>query len=329
MKNTIPIIAAAILLGAAAAAIFAPSGGIGRAIPVLMYHNVESNPANVWAVSTEEFKMQMAALKKQGYTSVLPEDLRGGLFRRLPKKPIVLTFDDGFLGCLENAEPILKEHGFRGIIYVIDSFTAETPAERKTFDGRECLSWQEIRGMQARGAFAFGIHSFDHSKDKRREAAELWRCRYNFKDKTGVKTFDYCYPYGGAPDYLVDEVRKRKYKTGMICADKLFTIAKDTDWLKIPRVSVYGGKHDFKVVPSGAVEDGIFSAKITNNGVPLPMKIILRSKDADIAWKQEHPAIHRIGATGLVCSWRDIPEHLAPEMLAVELWEQNGLWRYW
>lgn len=302
------------------------STNFGRTIPVLMYHNIEAVPRDVWSVSTDEFRRQMTQLKEQGYQAVLPGDLKGGLFRKLPRKPVVLTFDDGLLGCLTEAEPILKAVGFRAVCYIILANVAEAEQERILYRGQESLSWDDIRGMHRRGTFTFGVHSFDHTPNKKREAAELWQCRYILKRKLGVKPEHYCYPYGAAPDYLGDEVKRRKYKTGMICNDQLFTIDADTDWFRIPRVSVYGGVHDFKVEPGAEVDNGFYQAKVSNAGQPLPVKIVLACKDGR-TWSS--PVYRKCGVDVINFCLEGIPEDVAVSDLSIEIWEQNGLFRYY
>lgn len=307
-------------------ALASSSTNFGRTVPVLMYHNIETVPRDVWSVSTDEFRRQMTQLKEQGYQTVLPSDLKGGLFRKLPRKPIVLTFDDGLLGCLTEAEPILKEVGFQAIIYVIVSNVAESGLERILYRGQESLSWDDIRGMHRRGTFTFGVHSFGYTPNKKRAAVDLWQCRYIFKCEVGVKPEHYCYPYGVAPDYLVEEVKQRKYKTGMICDDKLFTIDADSDWFRIPRVSVYGGGHDFKVELGSEVNNGVYKAEVSNDGEPLPVKVLLVYKDGR-TWST--PIYRRCGAEVINCRWEGIPADVMVSDLAVEIWEQNGLFRYY
>lgn len=302
------------------------STNFGRTVPVLMYHNILKVPDNVWSVSTDEFRRQMADLKKQGYQTVLPGDLKGGLFRKLPPKPIVITFDDGFLGCMTEAEPILKSFGFQAIVYLIITNVAGAGQARTLYRGQDALNWDDIRAMHRRQTFTFGIHSFGHTPSKRDEATELWQCRYTFKREVGIKPEHYCYPNGVAPEFLVDEVKRRKYRTGMICEDQLFTIDKNTDWFRIPRVSVFGGVHDFTVLPGVAVEEGVFRATITNAGQVLPVKVVLKCKKSGASWST--PVFRRCGPEAIDCRWEGIPDEVKASDLAIEIWEQNGLFQY-
>ena len=164
---------------AAVLAAFA-AGGCGfqspKSIPVLMYHGLAADPGpDVWTVSTEEFRRQVADLKAAGYRTILPADLekRHRWKLRFVRKPILITFDDGLRSVLTEAEPILREAGFRATAYLILSTIADAPAARLQYRQDDCLVWPEVRDLLARGTFAFGIHSFSHTSDPARQALEV------------------------------------------------------------------------------------------------------------------------------------------------------------
>ena len=319
---------AAALLGALALA--AGCGrGMPETVPVLMYHQLAADPgADVWTVSTAEFRRQVADLKAHGYQTILPEDLaryRPWTFW-LPRKPVVITFDDGLLSTLTEAEPVLQAAGFRAVSYLILNFIADTPAERRQYRGCDCLTWEEIRAMQARGTFAFGIHSFSHTPDPAAQAQEVAECRRIFKRQTDTKCRDYCYPHGGAPDLLVQAVSNAGYRTAMVCEDQMFRLQPDADFLRIPRVSVYGGTHRFVSGPLSGTPAGGICAEVKNDGLPLPVRGVLRDPRSGRAWPFQPPA--RLGPEAQPWCWTNLPAGLPVASLQLEIQEQNGLFGY-
>ena len=68
-------------------------------VPVLMYHHLDQTGNDTTLITPEHFEAQIAALAAAGYTAVLPDELeayvREGM--PLPQKPILITFDDGYL----------------------------------------------------------------------------------------------------------------------------------------------------------------------------------------------------------------------------------------
>ena len=136
-----------------------------RPVPVLMYHAVGDTADSPWCVPVDTFRSQIASLRELGYATILPSDLaaRRKWGKPLPRKPVVITFDDGYLCNLSIIEPILKENGFRAVIFLITALVSETDAGRREYEGKKCLAWPEVSAMQKRGTFVFGGHSHSHA----------------------------------------------------------------------------------------------------------------------------------------------------------------------
>ncbi|MBI5081418.1 MAG: hypothetical protein HZB17_08980, partial [Chloroflexi bacterium] len=74
-------------------------------VPILMYHYIEPVPPDNkdqlradLTVTPDKFESQLKFLKERGYTSIDLYQFYGALARgdKLPAKPIVITFDDGY-----------------------------------------------------------------------------------------------------------------------------------------------------------------------------------------------------------------------------------------
>lgn len=298
-------------------------------IPVLMYHHLAPDPgADVWTVATDEFRRQVADLKAAGYRTILPGDVakrRAWKFWQ-PRKPVILTFDDGLLSTRTEAEPILRAAGFRAICYLITGTIADEPAGRQKYRNDDCLVWRDVRTMLDRGTVAFGIHSHSHAPDPARLALEVAECRAIFKRKTGTKTRDFCYPYGVAPDGLRDAVVAAGYRTAVVCGDQMFTNAPAADLFRIPRISVFGGVHAFAVSPSPAPAEDSFCAVVRNDGSPLPARGVLRDPKTGRTWSL--PPTSRLDGHAQTWCWTNLSPGVAAAATQIEIWEQNGLFRY-
>ncbi len=103
-------------------------------IPVLMYHHLYDDTLvseedkqqinrNTAVITEERFRADMEYLKENGYTSLFAEDLiaiKSGEIE-MPEKPIMITFDDGYLSNYVYAYPILEETGMKATISLITS----------------------------------------------------------------------------------------------------------------------------------------------------------------------------------------------------------------
>jgi len=98
-------------------------------IPVLMFHSITNVKGNELQTSKEQFKQEMQYLKDKGYTTLTLTEVYDFFQKNkpIPKKSVVITFDDGYLDNYTNAYPILKQFGFKATIFDITS-TVDTSA---------------------------------------------------------------------------------------------------------------------------------------------------------------------------------------------------------
>lgn len=94
-------------------------------IPVLMYHDIlrSKTDTNTSTLEIEKFREQMDYLKKNGWTTITPRQLEAWVTKKakLPKKSVLITFDDGYQSTIDLAYPILKAHGFKATSFLITS----------------------------------------------------------------------------------------------------------------------------------------------------------------------------------------------------------------
>lgn len=130
-------------------------------VPILMYHYISTPPedADVYrvdlSVEPDAFRAQMAYLAENGYSTIDFYDLSRAITNRqeLPPKPVILTFDDGYVDNYENAFPILQEYGLTGVFFIVTEFID---------NGRSgYLTWEMVREMAAAG-HRFEPHSRTH-----------------------------------------------------------------------------------------------------------------------------------------------------------------------
>lgn len=151
-------------------------------IPVVMYHSIGiPNLDWNWNYLTcpyEVFENQLMWLKKRGFCTISLQQLymymKEGV--ELPKRSVVLTFDDGFLDNWIFAYPLLKKYGFKGTVYVNPEFADPRDITRKNlsdvWEGRlklneletvGYLSWNEMRKMENEGVMDIQSHSMTHT----------------------------------------------------------------------------------------------------------------------------------------------------------------------
>jgi peptidoglycan/xylan/chitin deacetylase (PgdA/CDA1 family) len=130
-------------------------------VPILMYHYTSAPPADAdvyrfdLSVRPREFEAQMEWLAVNDYHPIRLSDLADALLNDspLPEKPVVLTFDDGYLDNYQNAFPVLKNYHFPGTFFVITQFIEDNKTGY--------MSWSQL-GEMVRAGMEIGSHSADH-----------------------------------------------------------------------------------------------------------------------------------------------------------------------
>lgn len=131
-----------------------PDGTLRRiAVPILMYHYVSDLPEEAddirigLTVSPQQFEDHLIYLTENGYTSISLYEISSAINTGtpLPPKPVVLTFDDGYIDHYTHVYPLLKQYGFSGTFFVITSKA----------DNAEVgyLTWDQIKEMAVSGMF--------------------------------------------------------------------------------------------------------------------------------------------------------------------------------
>ena len=134
-------------------------------VPVLVYHNIGAQRKGRLLMAASAFEEQMQHLKSEGYHAIRLEEFIGYLLhrRQLPKKSILLTFDDGYRSFRQYAEPVLKKLGFAAALFIQSDQIGARPNPTH-------LSWLELRDLIKAGV-EVQPHSKSHA-DLRRTAKE-------------------------------------------------------------------------------------------------------------------------------------------------------------
>jgi peptidoglycan/xylan/chitin deacetylase (PgdA/CDA1 family) len=189
-----------------------PSGY--QLVPVLVYHDIAPLAKGRMVIAAKTFEEQMQYLKAQGYRVVSMRDFYDfiSLNRQLPRKAVLLSFDDGYKSFMTHAYPILKELGFTATLFVYTDYVGA---------GRNALTWEDLNRLVREGFHVEG-HSKTHSDLRRRqgesEAEQVRRVRTEmdvpqklFQQRFGQSARFLAYPYGAQDDTVIQNVREFGY----------------------------------------------------------------------------------------------------------------------
>jgi peptidoglycan/xylan/chitin deacetylase (PgdA/CDA1 family) len=128
-----------------------------EALRVLCYHQINPHRPDRFSVTPDQFDSQLRYLLASGFNFIRPLDLISG--RRLPDRPLLLTFDDGYVDNLQLAQPILRRYGARATIFVVSAYAGGQA--QWVADGGKLMSPQQLRSLDT-DVFELGLHSHSH-----------------------------------------------------------------------------------------------------------------------------------------------------------------------
>lgn len=202
-----------LLLGLILLAVFFIFGiylNVNYATPILAYHSLDATRVdNYAAVDIKIFQHQMEFIKKGSYKVISLQEycriLKSG--EAVPRKSLVLTFDDGYKDNLEGIK-ILKELRFPATIFVIVDKINE----------KDYLSENDISVFLGNSKVSIGSHTLSHAylpgvsdKELKKEVAfskEILEKKFS-KSISAI-----AYPVGGFDERTLKEVES----AGYLCA---------------------------------------------------------------------------------------------------------------
>ena len=142
-----------------------------RGVPVLTYHSVSPQADWLpWAAETsirpETLDRHLHLFRRMGYDILQTEEWvrarREGL--ALPRRPLLLHFDDGYLDNRLHAWPILRKHGATATLFVSTDFVAPGTDLRDRGPDDGYLNWEELRQMDRAPEWRVEAHGTDHGR---------------------------------------------------------------------------------------------------------------------------------------------------------------------
>lgn len=248
-------------------------------VPGIMYHKITSNPEewNQYSIPPEILRQDFQTMANNGYTPITISEYNELLYAytcvrnndadidyvynliTTHSKPILITVDDGYLGCYTDFLPLLKEFNFKANFMIY--------GEAIDNNDPEYLTWEQITEMQQSGLVEFGNHTYSLHGYEKKDLTLLYSldpefCRYDIElnrakleAATGVPCDIFAYPYGArnaASNAIIDSCGYEKilntdYRTNILTSG-IYNIARinrdngipsQTFFAKLPSLRIF------------------------------------------------------------------------------------------
>lgn len=193
-----------------------------------MYHHVTRDGGSL-SVSAAHFESQMRGLAQRGYKTLRADDLAAFYNGKpMPRKSVLITFDDGYLDNWVYAHPVLERYGLNAMLFTVTGLIGQGPARPCAGGNAELpacpphkqakqimfsdnpdtvmLRWSELEAMQSAGTFEIHSHTHTHKRwdllcDSEQEKnerfhADLEQSRLALSQRLGQESAHLCWPQG-------------------------------------------------------------------------------------------------------------------------------------
>jgi len=173
-------------------------------LPVLCYHRVvpktQAQASSTIHVTCAALDRQLRQLRRRGMTPVTFADLVGA--GALPKRPVMLTFDDGYRDNHEHLLPLLEKHDARAVVFALgDRKLTSNHWDRATdMPQATLMNDAELKACVASGRIEIGSHGLTHRRLRDLDDAaldeELRASKTNLEALSGQTVLTFAYPWG-------------------------------------------------------------------------------------------------------------------------------------
>jgi peptidoglycan/xylan/chitin deacetylase (PgdA/CDA1 family) len=222
-------------------------------VPVLIYHHIKwSKPSDDatergLTIYPSQFAAHLKYLRANHYHAIsaltLTEALRGSA--RLPSKPVVLSFDDGYTDVYDNVYKVLRTDHMTATFFIIAGLVGQP----------RYLTWTQIQDMAKHG-MDIEAHTMTHPDLTVVPAAQTWgeidQSRLVLQQHLHRSVRVFCYPYGAYDTLVLKDVAKAGYWAAFTTQEGY--VESSAHMLTLPRV--YANHDDTVPVTASMIRPG-------------------------------------------------------------------------
>ncbi|MDE3188108.1 MAG: polysaccharide deacetylase family protein [Acidobacteriota bacterium] len=189
----------------------------GHSKCAVMLHSISdprSDDESRYYVSPRRFRGLMRYFRAAGYTTATTTQW---LEDDVSEKQVLLTFDDGYDDLYEELLPLVIEHGYTPVIFLVADHIASSNVwdQQSGLRARNLLTLAQIREMQKYGV-EFGSHTMTHpwlpGVSDAQLHGEVYDSKLRLEDMIGVEITTFAYPFGGVDRRVRSAVADAGYK---------------------------------------------------------------------------------------------------------------------
>jgi peptidoglycan/xylan/chitin deacetylase (PgdA/CDA1 family) len=179
-----------------------------------MYHDVRPVKNVDWDITPAHLAEHFQTIQQKGFTPLTLEQLVTHLQTgaALPPKPILLTFDDNYLGEYLYAFPLLKQYNYPAVWLVHTHYVGSQAGKPKA-------TWAQLQEIMQSGLITVASHTVNHLRldtlSPEKIDYELKESKRVLEQQLGVPIQYFTYPEGDFIESVKQKVVEAGYKAAL------------------------------------------------------------------------------------------------------------------
>ncbi len=182
-------------------------------VPIFLYHYVEyvqdkrDTIRQSLTINPFTFENQIQTLLTSGYTFMTVSELSDvlGGKRKLPNRPIIFTFDDGYRDFYTDVFPIVKKYNIKVTAYIVPGFIGKL----------NYMFMPQLDEVAKSGVVEIGTHTMHHyylkGRIKETVSYEVLESKRLLEEWLHIPVVSFAYPYGAFDDQTIDIVKNAHF----------------------------------------------------------------------------------------------------------------------
>lgn len=238
-------------------------------LPIIMYHQVKPYKLGENAISPYEFESDLKYLSKNNYTTITMTQLIDYEYnnKALPLKPIILSFDDGYLNNYVYVFPLLKKYNMKMVFSIVGKSTDDFTNIPSTNLNYSHVTWNQLKEMTDSGYVEVqnhtnNLHITSNGRigcmQKSNESLphyvqvmidDIGKLQEKITLMTGKTPNTFAYPYGRASKNTDPILKKLGFKASFSCNYGVNLISKNAEELfDLKRINRSHGQSIEKII---------------------------------------------------------------------------------
>ncbi|HEY4784802.1 MAG TPA: polysaccharide deacetylase family protein, partial [Bacteroidales bacterium] len=169
---------------------------------------------------------------------------------QFPRKPFILTFDDGYRDNFVNMLPLAQKYGLKGVLFLLGDFSVTA----NFWDAGEDKETNKLMTLEQKKAFVeagweIGAHTLSHpdlTKLSQEESNyEIATSKIRVEENLQSHVVSFAYPFGFYNDEIKDLVRNTGFEFGIATDTGGMTIEEDR--FAVFRINIFPEENIFQL----------------------------------------------------------------------------------